>query len=393
MPKPTPDTTLKRIAVVMSLHHSLPWHHEPYHGIRRYADEQGWDCVVDPHMLGVEGRVDFSPYDGVVGRITNDLATQLKPLGIPVVSLTVNTVWQDIPGVRPDPVALGRLTAEHFLAQGYRRVALVLLKQYASLLDYEGGLAQVMAKAGFPPPKVLEIVDDFEHSRGTSAQTHGLMTDWLAGLDRPVGVLIQSVISSRYFAEIARELGLRVPDDVGIVSASGAEVVMTSNSPTLSSVEEDFEKQGYQAASMLDDLMQGRPVSPLRRTVPPKRLVVRESSDVFLCEDPLVSEAMRTIAERAHTDLFVDELAEAIGSSRRTLERRFEDVLGRSVHSEIRRLRAEHIKRLLEETDRSIGDIAISCGFDSASHFARFFKREIGQTPSGYRKLRADRSS
>ena len=40
----------------------------------------------------------------------------------------------------------------------------------------------------------------------------------------------------------------------------------------------------------------------------------------------------------------------------------------------------------LRETDESIGNIAVSCGFDNGSYFIRRFRARYGKTPSEYRK-------
>ena len=41
---------------------------------------------------------------------------------------------------------------------------------------------------------------------------------------------------------------------------------------------------------------------------------------------------------------------------------------------------------LIERPDESIREISADCGFKSEAHFSRFFKKNIGITPSEYRK-------
>jgi AraC family transcriptional regulator len=43
-------------------------------------------------------------------------------------------------------------------------------------------------------------------------------------------------------------------------------------------------------------------------------------------------------------------------------------------------------RQLLLETDRSIIDIGLDVGYSSPSHFSQVFKRQVGVTPSHYRK-------
>ena len=71
---------------------------------------------------------------------------------------------------------------------------------------------------------------------------------------------------------------------------------------------------------------------------------------------------------------------------RRTLERRFESFVGKSVYSEITRMRTETIKRVLMDTDRPLTAVAMDCGFSSVSHFTEYFRKSAGVTPSVFRK-------
>lgn len=50
------------------------------------------------------------------------------------------------------------------------------------------------------------------------------------------------------------------------------------------------------------------------------------------------------------------------------------------------RTRVAQVQRLLVTTDRTVLDIALSCGFGSASRFHAVFKKQCGQSPANYRK-------
>ncbi|MCX6908310.1 MAG: helix-turn-helix transcriptional regulator, partial [Verrucomicrobia bacterium] len=72
--------------------------------------------------------------------------------------------------------------------------------------------------------------------------------------------------------------------------------------------------------------------------------------------------------------------------SRRVLEKRFRKLLGRSVLSEIRRVRVAQICRLLAETNLSVSQIADSLGYTSIEHIARYFRSEMKMSPLAYRR-------
>ncbi len=84
--------------------------------------------------------------------------------------------------------------------------------------------------------------------------------------------------------------------------------------------------------------------------------------------------------------LSIDEIASAIATSPRSLQRRFEAAVGCPVSDEIRRLRVALAKRLLVEDKLSIDQIAREEGFSSAVRMNHVFHREAGMSPSAYRK-------
>ena len=379
----------KRIAIAIELDHPVPWHLDCYQGILHYASEHDWACVVDPYLVGMTGQSDVSDYDGVVGRITQEAAQSVTEHGIPVVNHWQNSPVQDLPSVLFDYQEGARLAGEHLVSCGYRRFAhLGISSQEVNRLGLSG-LTEAVAAHGFSEPDIFEFSHDFEADREGVIHMRRVLTSWLKAQTSPIGVLAQNSVTARYLAQICGEMGLKVPDDVGIAVQLGDLVLSMAASPTLSVVDSDYFGLGYASANYLDELMSGKSSDEQPRRIIPTDLIVRESSDFYLSSDPMVTDAMRYIADHCRQTLRVEDLAEALHTSRRTLERRFEEIVGRSVYSEIARLRAEYVKRQLVETDRPLAGIAEDCGFSSASHFTRFFSNVVGMTPSAYRKAQS----
>lgn len=74
-------------------------------------------------------------------------------------------------------------------------------------------------------------------------------------------------------------------------------------------------------------------------------------------------------------------LAAAVGISRRQLERLFRRHVGRPPNRYYMQLRLDRARKLLLQTDMAVVDVAMACGFVSASHFAKCYRRLYGVTP------------
>jgi AraC family transcriptional regulator len=85
-------------------------------------------------------------------------------------------------------------------------------------------------------------------------------------------------------------------------------------------------------------------------------------------------------------ELTLDRLAEVAGMNPFYFARTFRRRFGETPHRFVLRRRIDRAKRLLSETDTSLVEIALNCGFASQSHFSSMFHRHVGVTPSRFRK-------
>ena len=96
--------------------------------------------------------------------------------------------------------------------------------------------------------------------------------------------------------------------------------------------------------------------------------------------------ARRRILEAPQLDWNVDDIAHEAGISKSYFQRLYKETFNTSCMDDIINARIDRAKRLLENTDRQIGDIANECGYASGSHFMRQFRQKTGLTASEYRK-------
>ena len=87
------------------------------------------------------------------------------------------------------------------------------------------------------------------------------------------------------------------------------------------------------------------------------------------------------------TNLTNEEIASQMCISTRQLSRKIYAITGQTTQNFVMQIRLEQAKNLLDQqTDTSIGDIALRCGFNDSAYFSRVFKKTFQTTPSAYRK-------
>lgn len=92
--------------------------------------------------------------------------------------------------------------------------------------------------------------------------------------------------------------------------------------------------------------------------------------------------AIEIMRGNAEDPLSPDEIARTVGVSTRQLERLFARHLNTSPGKYYLSLRLEKARNLLRQTELSISEIGLLCGFVSASHFSRSYKAAFGVAPS-----------
>ncbi|MDG2122812.1 MAG: DNA-binding transcriptional regulator [Verrucomicrobiales bacterium] len=373
----------KRVAISLEMDWGFKRHLEVYAGCQRYADEAGWDCSIQPAADRVLQRI---PFDGILARATPVLADAAKREGVPLVNVWLNSPEKNLPGVFPDFKKSGAMAAEHLLARGFRQFGyLSYLRDIDSHLQLQGYRTSVK-QAGF----------SCNTHRFARTSVEGAATGWekfVAGIEAwidtwnpPIGVFVVNDLFCRYLIDVCRAKGLHVSQDVAIVGTTNESEICASPAPTLTSIDLGYGQIGYRAAAMLDRMMSGHTPPKKSELVPPAELIPRQSTDAFATDDPLVSRALRFIAEHGHQRIEVNDVVAAVATNRRNLERRFRDSLSRTIAAEITRLRLERAKRRLVETDAPMKDIALDAGFRNADHFSKVFTRVEGTPPNQFRK-------
>ena len=99
-----------------------------------------------------------------------------------------------------------------------------------------------------------------------------------------------------------------------------------------------------------------------------------------------VKKVIGFIRSESQRELSLDELCDLVGLSKYYFAREFKRLTGQTIVHYINLTRCEHAKTMLCESDSSIAQIALQCGFSDQSYFTRVFKATSGISPTKYRK-------
>lgn len=372
----------ERPHVALIVETSVVYGREILRGIARYLGTHSrWSVFLDERELEApppEWLLDWKG-NGVICRSTTPaIAAALRARGMPVVDLNDRFGDLGLPRISSDMAAIGRLAATELRSQGFERIAYCGFEDEAWCEARLAGVREVTEPVSIfrTPWKALR-----EHAW---QEERDLVSAWLESIPRPFGVVACNDARGHHVLDACRALGLAVPEEVAVIGVDNAETFCALCDPPLSSVVPDAERIGYESAALLQRIMKGESVSS-SRTVPPKGIARRQSTDSVAIPDPMVAKAVRFIRENCHHPIGVSDVAIRAGVSRSTLERRFRSVLDRSPHDEIQRGRLARVQSLLRETDWSVARIAGATGYDHPEYLLVQFKRELGLTPTQWR--------
>ena len=209
---------------------------------------------------------------------------------------------------------------------------------------------------------------------------------WLASLPRPAAICAANDSTAREVANAALDKGLRIPDDIAVLGIDDDPKFCLSASPAISSVVQDFESCGYQAAEALQRLMDGDTTGPSLLRYGARGVSIRESTLSSSPHADFVQRALDWIDANACSYIGAADVARALGVSRQMLDLRFRELLRTTVHAVLRERRLEEVKLLLSTTNMTVGRITEQCGFTSAGHLKNLFRRTFGCSMRDWRK-------
>ncbi len=361
-------------------------------GVARYIREHDpWAIYLKPFAADKSLGQWLSAWggDGVIAAVTDAEVDLLQHHDIPVVDLIGIHRREGVPLIRTNDASVGRLGAEHLLDRGFRHFGFVEYPEHAWSTRRCEAFARRVMEAGMSC-HVKEIPHPRSGIGGPEVwekQQHDLGA-WLAELPRPAGVMCSTDLLAQQLLEACLRNNIVVPEQIAVIGADNDEPICRIAYPSLSSVIINDDLRGYMAAAVLDRMMNGEAAPTDTVWVEPAGVFARASTDILAVEDAMVASALRFIRDHACGDINVEDVVGHVPVSRSVLERRFRKIVGRTINSEILRIRLNTAVQLLSETDLPIKIVAVRAGFGSTSYMSAVFREKLGKTPGSFRGAR-----
>lgn len=363
-------------------------------GIADYARTHGeWSFLIqekDLRSSGIPEWLESWHGDGILCRISDPkLAEVFAAARCPVIDLYGQVRHSKIPYLDTDATAVADMAARFFMNAAFTNFAFCgfpgLWFSDERCNAFQRSLARFGAEpAIYDPPARVRMTDvaarEALHPDGSPE-----LKAWVASLPRRTAIFACNDIRAHQLAKVAQLVGRQIPEDLAIMGVDDDKVVCELCTPRLTSIQPDTRAIGYTGAHWLHLLMQGKRLPYSSLLIPPVQIIERSSTDTVASDDPVLVSALRFIRDHSHESLDASKVIRHVGLTRSPVEARFRQVLGRSIKSEITRVRIARARVLLRETRKSMDEIAHACGFATASHFLRIFKQEEGVTPGTFR--------
>ena len=356
--------------------------------IARHAEEVGgWDFI-----LAAEASVEAFKFlrnldcDGALVRIMNTaMLSEAKKVRFPMVNISSWLEKPGIPTVRHDYAAVGRLAAEHLLEKGFRRFGCVVVPGGWFIQQRHNAFARTIQEHGCSLKSF-----DLQTTMPALVQPLALaerrrFVEWIRTLQRPAALVLTDDWDAPALLEICREAGYEVPRDLVVMTTGWHNEVLPLCRVSLSAVQEDQEMQARLAVSCLDVLMADKQPRDSIINVPPLGVIERASTATMAIEDREVAHAVEFIRAHCLDPINVADVSDRVQVSRGTLERRFRQVMGHTLHDYLTGQRIKRAKELLQsDKPPSLQAIAQQCGLADRRRLNQVFISATGHSPSAW---------
>lgn len=366
--------------------------HNLLRGILEYSkSREPWVvCRMPPsykQTYGIPGVLNWAKKweaDAIIGQFDDDDNVELfRENGIIALAQDFKSRFAVIPNITSKYEQTGQMAADFFLQKGFRNFAYYGYKDVVWSEERCMGFRDRITEKGFGDYFYEYQKQPLENLWYYESEP---LIQWIKLLPHPIALMACDDTRANKIMEVCRILGIHIPEEIAVLGVDNDEIICSLSDPPLSSVSLNIVKGGYEAAQLIDKLIQNRGAACEDVIIQPVTIVNRLSTDIYATDHPAILAALKYIHQNLANRLNVEDIVRQVPLSRRLLEVRFREVTGQAIYQYISDLRIERFSQLLLASTEPIADLAIQVGFADSKNLARQFKLWKGCTPLEYRK-------
>lgn len=322
--------------------------------------------------------------DAIIAQFDDDDEVELfRQNGIVALAQDFKSRFSVIPNITSKYELTGQMAADFFLQKGFRNFAFYGYKDVVWSEERYMGFRDRVTEKGFGNSFFEYQKQPLENLWYYESEP---LVDWIKSLPHPVALMACDDTQGNRIMEVCRVLGIHIPEEISVLGVDNDEIICSLSEPPLSSVSLNIAKGGYEAARLIDKLMQDKESAYEDVIIQPVTIVNRLSTDIYATDNPAILAALRYIHQNLANKINVEDIVKQVPLSRRLLEVRFRQVTGQSIYQYVSDLRMERFSQLLLAGNEPIADLAMQVGLSDFKNLSRQFKSWKGCTPIEFRK-------
>ena len=322
--------------------------------------------------------------DAIIAQFDDDDEVELfRQNGIVALAQDFKSRFSVIPNITSRYELTGQMAADFFLQKGFRNFAFYGYKDVVWSEERCMGFRDRVTEKGFGNSFFEYQKQPLENLWYYESEP---LADWIKSLPHPVALMACDDTQGNRIMEVCRVLGIHIPEEISVLGVDNDEIICSLSEPPLSSVSLNIAKGGYEAARLIDKLMQDKESAYEDVIIQPVTIVNRLSTDIYATDNPAILAALRYIHQNLANKINVEDIVKQVPLSRRLLEVRFRQVTGQSIYQYVSDLRMERFSQLLLAGNEPIADLAMQVGLSDFKNLSRQFKSWKGCTPIEFRK-------
>lgn len=322
--------------------------------------------------------------DAIIAQFDDDDEVELfRQNGIVALAQDFKSRFSVIPNITSKYELTGQMAADFFLQKGFRNFAFYGYKDVVWSEERCMGFRDRVTEKGFGNSFFEYQKQPLENLWYYESEP---LVDWIKSLPHPVALMACDDTQGNRIMEVCRVLGIHIPEEISVLGVDNDEIICSLSEPPLSSVSLNIAKGGYEAARLIDKLMQDKESAYEDVIIQPVTIVNRLSTDIYATDNPAILAALRYIHQNLANKINVEDIVKQVPLSRRLLEVRFRQVTGQSIYQYVSDLRMERFSQLLLAGNEPIADLAMQVGLSDFKNLSRQFKSWKGCTPIEFRK-------